>query len=381
MPSPRFSITVDGTRLDAGTLSRVQSVEVQEGDDMMARAVIKFRLAQAADGSYAILDGGPFEPGSEIRLTMAAPGGTDQVIFCGLLSHLRPHFEEPEANCHLEVVACDHAMVLAAEDRVASYPDASDSDAAAEILDRYGITLTADETDARLSKDDMLLIQRADDWSFLRHLAARNGFATYFEPDPASGDPACHFHARKLDDPPQADLTILREGANLEWLDVQVAHDRPEFRSAIGIDAVPKRIVRGDQPSVEAVLGEALFASQAAAGVGRAKATGTVAHLRGALPRDAAIVAHARGRIARDHMAIEARGALDPALYRGLLRAHRPVLIKGIGARLTGTWYVTEVVTVLTEGRLRQTFAAVTNALGRRGHEPFGLSAEEEAPQ
>ncbi len=380
MPSPRFSITVDGTRLSAGALGRVLSLEVQEGDDLMGRALIRFRLGQGANGTYAMLDDGPFEPGAAIRITLAAPGGTEQVIFAGFLSHLRPHFEAPEANSHLEVVACDHSMVLAAEDRVASYPDASDSEAAADMLRPYNVTLVSDDTDARLAKDDMLLIQRCDDWTFLRHLAARNGFAAYFEPDPVSGEPACHFHARRLEDPPQADLTILREGANLEWLDIQVAHDRPERRVAAGIDAVAKRIVRADTPPDESVLGEALFATSASGGLTRAGSGGAVALLRGALPRDGAIGAHARGRMARDTMAIEARGALDPALYRGLLRAHRTVLIKGVGARLTGTWYVTEVVTVLSEGRLLQSFAAVTNALGQRGDEAFGQSAEEEAP-
>jgi hypothetical protein len=380
MPVPRFSITVDGTRLAAADLGRVSALEIHEGDDMMGRALIRFRLGQAADGTYPAMDDPLFEPGSEIRIVLAAPGGSDQTVFAGILSHLRPHFEHPEANSYLEVVAADHAMVLAAEDRVASYPDASDSDAAGEILARYGFTLEADETDARLSADDMLLIQRADDWSFLRHLAARNGFVAYFEPDPASGDPVCHFHARRLEDPPQADLTILRENENLEWIDFQVAHDRPEARQAAAIDAVAKRLLRADAPSAEATLGEELFATVAAAGVTRAGAGAAVGHLRGALPRDEALNAHARGRMAHDHMSIEARGALDPALYRGLLRAHRPVLVKGVGDRLTGAYYVAELVTTMEEGVLRQTFAAVTNALGRRGGEEFGQSAEEEAP-
>jgi hypothetical protein len=84
--------------------------------------------------------------------------------------------------------------------------------------------------------------------------------------------------------------------------------------------------------------------------------------------------------MARDHMSIEVRGALDPALYRSLLRPHRTVLIKGVGDRLTGTYYVNEVVTTVDDGALRQTFAGATNALGRRGSEDFGQSAEEEEP-
>lgn len=380
MPTPRFSIEVDGTRLPAAALGRVLGFEVHEGDGIIGRAVIRFRLGQGADGSYPVLDDGPFQPGAAIVLTVAAPGGSDVTLFSGLLAQLRPHFEEPEANSYLEVVAADHAMLLAAEDRVASYPDAADSDAAAEIAGRYGLTLDAEDTPARLAADDMLLIQRADDWSFLRHLAARNGYALYFEPDPVSGAPTCHFHPRRLDDTPQADLTILREGHNLDWIDFQIAHDRPETRAAAAIDAVAKRLVRADQPSAAAVQGEALFATAAADGLRAAGAGGAVRHLRGALPRDAALNAHAAGRMAEDHLAIEARGGLDPALYRGLLRAHRPVLIKGAGERLSGSYYVAEVLTTMQDGTLRQSFAALSNALGRGGGEAFGQSAEEEAP-
>jgi hypothetical protein len=380
MPAPRFAILVDGTRLSAADLGRVSALEIHEGDDVMGRALIRFRLGQGAEGTYPTLDDGPFEPGAEIQISLAAPGGTDQILFTGMLSLLRPHFEEIEANAYLEVVASDHAMVLAAEDRAASYPDASDSDAAREICDRYGLGLVADETDARLGADDLLLIQRSDDWSFLRHLARRNGFVVFFEPDPATGEPLCHFHARKLDEPPQADLTILRENANLEWIDFQVAHDRPLQRSAAAIDAVAKRLVRADMASGEATLGESLFAADAEGGVVRAGADGAIRHLRGALPRDVALNAHAMGRMAQDHMMIEARGTLDPALYRGLLRPHRPVLIKGVGDRLTGTYYVTDVLTTMQDGDLRQSFSAVTNALGRSGGEDFGQSAEEEEP-
>ncbi|MEG4642555.1 hypothetical protein VB636_07030 [Paracoccus sp. APAP_BH8] len=35
-------------------------------------------LRQGAVGTYDVLDDGPLEPGAEIRLTLAAPGGTDQ---------------------------------------------------------------------------------------------------------------------------------------------------------------------------------------------------------------------------------------------------------------------------------------------------------------
>ncbi|MFG6080216.1 hypothetical protein ACEUZ9_000667 [Paracoccus litorisediminis] len=380
MATPRFSIQIDGNRLNAALMGRITGFDLTEADDAPARLALRLGLRQGADGTYDLLDAGPFEPGAEIRLVLAAPGGSDQAMFTGHLSHLRPHFEEPEANSWLEVLASDAAMLLAAEERVASYPDAGDSDAASEILGRYGLQLDAQDTDAKLAADDMLLIQRADDWSFLRHLAGRNGFVTYFEPDPQSGDPICHFHPRRFDEPPQPDLTILRENANLDWIDFSIALDRPEKRLAHAIDGPAKRLVHALGEAEDELLGEALLAGDAAQGLARAGATGSVRFLRGGLPRDAALTAHARGRGQADHLSVEARGQLDPARYRGLLRAHRCVLIKGVGDRLGGSHYVREVQTELADGNLLQRFTAVSNALGRRGAEEFGQSAEEEPP-
>jgi pyridoxal/pyridoxine/pyridoxamine kinase len=82
--------------------------------------------------------------------------------------------------------------------------------------------------------------------------------------------------------------------------------------------------------------------------------------------------------MAADSQVIEARGELDPGLYRNLLRPHAPVLIKGVGDRLSGVYYVRSVRTLMQQGELTQTFVAVSNALGRTGQEDFGQSAEEE---
>ena len=67
-------------------------------------------------------------------------------------------------------------------------------------------------------------------------------------------------------------------------------------------------------------------------------------------------------------------------MYRGLLRPHRTVLIKGVGDRLSGSYYVQELRTEMKDGTLSQSFVAVSNALGRKGAETFGQSAEEEEP-
>lgn len=378
MATGRIALYRDGAPIGGSALSRLTELELRQGDDAIGMLRMRFALAQDADGTYPLLDGGYLEPGTELSLALAAPGGSDQRVFTGYLAHLRPHFEAIEANSYVDVVAHDPAILLDAEERVASYPDAADSDAAEEILSRYGIEISATGTDALSSEDDQLLVQRSTDWRFLLDLAARNGYAVRFEADPNSGAAKCVFAPPDLESPPQADLTILRENANLTWIDFQVAHTHPAQRVGAAINTLQKRLVRVDANTEVPVLGEDLFTRVSAEGISRVAQVTSQRFLRGAVPRDTALNAQARGQMADDSFAIEARGELDPGLYRNLLRPHQPVLIKGVGDRLSGVYYVRAVRTCMTEGELSQTFVAVTNALGRSGAEEFGQSAEEE---
>ena len=380
MASGRFAVYIDGERLKNRVLNRLSELELREADNAMGTLRLRFALAQKAEGTFGVLDEEIFEPGAQISLELAAPGGTGQRMFTGYLAYLRPHFESIESNAYLDVLAFDPAMVLDAEERVTSYPDSSDTEAAGTILGRYGITLDADESGARWAEDDQLLIQRATDWEFLQRLARRNGFVVYFEPDPASGSPQCRFGAPKLNDEPQADLVTMRNNNNLTWVDFQVAHDQPARRVAAGINPIAKQIVRADRSSNVPAMGETLFVEEAEQGLIRTGAESVQRFLRSPMPNDSAINAAAAGQSSSDHMVIEARGELDPTLYRGLLRPHRTVLIKGVGDRLTGTYYVHSVRTVQKDGALVQSFVAISNALGRSGHEDFGQSAEEEPP-
>ena len=239
--------------------------------------------------------------------------------------------------------------VLDAEERVAAYPDVSDTEAAEQIVSRYGLSLQGEDTPARQAEDGQLLIQRGTDWSFLRRLAGRNGFVCYFEYDPAADAVAAHFKRPALKDPPQADLTILRENNNLRWIDFQLAMAAPVRAVGAAIDPINKRLVRSDGAPELAPLGESGLADAIEDGVKRAGGTAAQALLRDPFPSDAAINAHGTGATDVARFVLEARGEVDPALYRGLLRARRTVLIKGVGARLSGIYYVRSVRTVLEE--------------------------------
>ncbi|MGH9361768.1 MAG: hypothetical protein ACRD2T_07605 [Thermoanaerobaculia bacterium] len=381
MPSPKINVLSDGERLEERFLGQLTRLEVRESDSEPTVAALRFNLTQQPAGTFSLLDDERFAAGARLAVELAAPGGLPQRLFDGYVTHLRPHFETIEANCYVEVLGMDAAALLDAQERAAAYPDALDSEAAAEIFDRYQIPFVGADTAARFKADHQLLVQRGTDWQFVRALARRNGYCCYFEYDPAQERVVGHFHKRALDAEPQADLTILRQGENLEWVDLQLVLTGPVRHRGAAIDPLRKRIVRSTGEPEEEELGERTLADEIEEGLTAAGVEEPAALLRDPPPMDAAIAAAGTAWSDRDGYVIEARGELDPALYRGLLRARRPVLLKGVGARLSGLYYVRALRTTVDEGRLRQAFVAERNALGQSGREEFGQSAEEVPPQ
>lgn len=381
MSDARINVTLDGKRLEAGALALLTRAEVRESDVDPTVAALRFNLSQLPDGEFAPVDEALFTPAAPLALDIEAPGSNPLRLFEGFVTHVRPHFERIESNCYVEILAMDAAVVLDAEERVTSYPDMTDTDAAAQIFDRYKIDLSSEPTIARHEADKQLLVQRGTDWDFVQRLARRNGFVCYLEPDPATGKTAAFFRPRAVTGTPQADLTVLREGANLLWIDFQLVMSGPARVRGAALDPIEKRLVRGDGAPALAAMGEALLDAEIEAGLTGAGAAAAVALLRDPQPLDQAIAAAAAAATDRALLAVEARGEVDPALYRGLLRARRPVLVKGVGRLFAGAYYVRAVRTTLEEGALRQTFVAERNATGLSGREDFGKSAEEVPPQ
>lgn len=382
MPDPRLLVSVEGQPLDPAVLGLLTRLEVRESDADPTVAALRFNARQAEDGEFSPIDDGIFTPSARVSIQVEAPGGNPVRLFEGFVTHVRPHFEMTiESNAYVEILAMDAAVLLNAEERVQAYPDMTDSDAAEQVFQRYGINFSGSPTSARHEEAKQLLVQRGTDWEFVQRLARRNGFVCYLEPDPQTGEVTAYFRERALKDTPQADLTVLREGANVKWLDLQAVMTGPVRAVGAAIDPIAKRVVRSDGSPTAEPLGEALLDSEVEQGLTRAGATAATALLRDPPPLEAAIAAEGSAATDRALFAVEARGEIDTALYRGLLRARRPVLIKGVGRAFAGTYYVRAVRTTIDEGNIAQTFVAARNASGLSGRERFGKEAEEVPPQ
>jgi hypothetical protein len=377
MPSPRINVLVDGSPLDRAVLAQMTRAEVRESDSDPSVLSLRFRLVQRADGEFGPLDEDVFEPGVLLSFEVEPPGGLTQRLFEGPITHIRPHFETILSNAYVEVLAMDAAVMLDAEERVAAWPNMKDSDVVSQVLSGYQIQVQVDDTSVLYDEDRQLLMQRATDWRFLQHLAERNGARFYFEYDDAQGQVVAHFAAPDVDGTPQADAVILQDGSNLNWADLQLVATGPVTMTAAALDPIGKQIVRGEGTSALAVLGDDDAAEAVEAGLKAAGAAASVAFVRDPFPLDEAIGAETTAATDSARFVIELRAELDPSLYRGILRARRPVLVRGVGRRFSGIYYVQSVRTTLEGATLLQSFVATRNATGQTGQESFGQSAEE----
>ena len=381
MPDPRLLVSVEGEPLDAAALGLLTRIEVRESDADPTTAALRFNAAQSPEGEFSPIDEGIFAPAAKLGIQVEAPGGNVVHLFAGYVTHVRPHFETIESNSYVEILAMDAAALMNADERVHAFEDVTDSEAAQQVFDRYSITFTGEATSARHEEKKQRLVQRGTDWELVQRLARRNGFVCYLEPDPESGDVTAYFRPRALKDTPQADLTLLREGANLKWIDLQAVLTGPVRVTGAAIDPIERKVLTADGAPVAEPLGESLLDEDVKKGLTGAGATGATALLRDPVPLEAAVAAESSAATDRALSAVEARGELDTTLYRGLLRARKPVLIKGVGRSFAGVYYVRAVRTTIDEGVIAQTFVAERNAFGLSGKESFGQDAEEVPPQ
>jgi hypothetical protein len=377
VPAPRLNVLVAGSPIDRPVLAKLTRAEVRESDRDPSVLALRFELVQRDNGEFSPLDDQLFEPGGVLAFEVEAPGGLTQRLFEGPITHIRPHFEATPSNDYVEVLAMDAAVLLDAEERVAAWPNMKDSDVVTQVLSGYQIQAQVTETPVLYDEDRQLLLQRGSDWRFLQHLAERNGARFYFEYDENQQQVIAHFGPPAVDAQPQPDVVAQQDDRNVNWVDLQLLATGPVERTAMALDPIGKQIVRGDATPSLALLGATDAAAAVESGLKAAGATASTAFVRDPFPLDEAVGATATAATDAARFVIELRAEVDPALYRGLVRARRPVLVRGVGRRFSGVYYVESVRTTLDNGVLSQSFVASRNATDQTGSEDFGQSAEE----
>jgi len=92
------------------------------------------------------------------------------------------------------------------------------------------------------------------------------------------------------------------------------------------------------------------------------------------LTRTGELQAYAQAVADQSALAITAEGELNTVAYGGLMRAKRPILVRGAGQQFSGTYYVERVHHILTPDSYKQSFTLRRNAVGLSGRESFVVS-------
>jgi uncharacterized protein len=396
MADMNFQIEFGGKAVDTAFYDAVLSLTVAENTTTASFLRLRLRIALQDDGTWNLLEDERLQLFERIKVSIgfvSAPGmsgalsgiggGNDEIapVFEGYITGVAPLFDSLPDDSVLEVQALDSSVLLSLEDKVATWPDASDSDIVEQIVSSYGVQTSIEATQTTHSESDTTVIQRGTDIQFVRELAQRNGAEFYFETDADSGQVTAFFRPPQLDGEPQSDLAIrFGEESNLRSFSVRLTGLRPLSVKVLQIDVKTGDTNTGQASDSQRTKLGAKSLSDLVSGTLDSLVTPLDSQAQMLLlgpPTSDEGELTTIGQATRDEAAwcIEAQGEINSEAYQAVLRPHRLVQIKGAGQSYCGKYYVTRVGHELEMGGdYTQKFEALRNARDLDGSEQFGAA-------
>ncbi len=366
MPAVSYSLLIDGVPASPELLGVIQEIEVEDHAEMADMLRIRLSTAVNESGSgWTLLDDGLFTRLANIKiLVTVASGNAETLIDAQVIENETDLSNEPGESI-LEVVAMDPTVLMNLEEKVRPWPNMADSDIAGVVFGEYGFDTDIEPTRPPRPEVDHMSIQRGTDIQFLKYLADRNGYECYVEVNPRGGRTEGHFHPSRLEKTPQGVLSInMGESTNINSF--KARHDMlgPTTAQVTGLDIES----HSDQPAAAEKAELADLGRAAALEEDRPR---RVLISQTGLALSGELQTYAQAVVDRSSWAITAEGELNTVAYGRLLRAKRPVLVRGAGRQFSGLYYVEKVLHTLTGDSYVQRFALKRNALGLTQRESF----------
>lgn len=355
MAETRLAVEIDGDRLDDEALRSLVDVQVEESLDVADAATIAARLAAAGDGEWRSVLDRLTEPRTPLAIEVARGGVGYR--FDGFSTQATWSVDAGGESL-LTVAALDRTLEMDLEEKVVPWPGSSDSAIARAIISSYGLRPQVDDTPDEADPDVHVVVQRATDLAFLRSLAGKWGYSAFVEADAVGG--TGHFRAVDPHAEPQGELELGFGG------DAPRAEVRVELTAGQAVEAARVPGI-SDSPASAREAGD--DQAQGARSLG-----GQVDVLLSPADVDGEVEpgATARALARRSSYGVELTAELDTERAGLVVRARRPVLVRGLGSDLSGRYMVRSVRHLVTLDRHRQRLSLVRNALGLRGDERFG---------
>jgi phage protein D len=372
MPALTYSMTIDGVPASEELLAAIGQIEVEDHAGMadMLRLRVGMGVKDGCAG-WSFVDDGVFERLANIRIAVAVGSARAETLINAYVIETNASFANQPGGSTLNVVAMDPTVLMNLEEKVKAWPNMADSDVANAIFSSpaYKFAAIVDATRWRRQENDQTLMQRGTDIAFLQTLARRNGFEVYVETNVRTGLVEGHFHAPRLDLPPQGVLSVnMRDATNVNSFNASFDMLRPASAQATNLD-VDSRERQQAQVAGSRMKTLGRETALAAERQRRVLPSGT------GLTRTGELQAYTQALADQSALAITANGELNTVAYGGLLRAKRPILVRGAGQQFSGTYYVEMVQHILTPDSYKQNFTLRRNALGLSGSEPFAAGS------
>jgi phage protein D len=371
VPAITYSLSLDGVPAGQDLLQAIQQIEVEDHAEVadMLRLRIVIGIKDGCAG-WSFVDDGLFSRLARLNVSVSVGSRRAETLINAFIIETNASFANQPGSSILNVVAMDPTVLMNLEEKVKAWPNMADSDVANAIFSSadYRFTPVVDATQWKRQENEQTLIQRGTDIQFLQQLAQRNGFECYVETNGRSGLIEGHFHAPRVDQPPQGVLSInMRDATNVNSFNARFDMLRPATAQATNLDVES----RSDQQTQVATsrlstLGRSTVV--AAQRPRRVLPSGT------GLVRTGELQTYAQAVVDRSALAITAEGELNTVAYGGILRAKRPVMVRGAGQQFSGTYYVERVHHILSADSYRQSFTLRRNAVGLSGRESFVAS-------
>lgn len=349
MPDTRTVVTVGGSPLTAQQLLLVQTVTLEESLGSPAKVSIAVTMETGPRSTWTSPLDALVAPAEPFTVEVSR-GGTSCAVDARSVSASWSF--APGGASTLTVEGMDRSVELDRRDVQRLWQDTTDATIARTIFEDHGLTAQVDSTPTGADSDTYSPQQAATDWTFLKGLAARNGFDVYVES--VDGVPTGMF--RKIDPTaePQARVALGygehggRASASVQLLAGQEVHVTRSVPGTADTD-VASDPGTGHAMGTRSLGGVTLVRTNAAAGMSVV---------------DAATTATAMAERSAFGATLTVTLATPDA---PLVRARRTLTVAGLGEALDGPWLVRSVRHTVTPGGHTQALGLVRNALGDPG--------------
>jgi len=359
-----YTLTMADNPASAELLAAVREIEVEDHAELADMLRLKLAVAVRADGAaWSVLDDELFQRLTKLRVDVNV-GSRRVPLIEAYVIETRSEFSNTPGESLLEVVAMDPTSLMNLEEKVRAWPDMADSDIATTIFGEYGFTPQVDQTQPTRQELDRTVMQRGTDIRFLRDLAERNGYECYAELNEDNGQVEGHFHPSRGDHAPQGVLSVnMGTATNVNRFKANFDMLSPVTAEARNVEVGSLADQEADIDSQTEELGE-----QASTQPDRPR---RVLIANTGLAETGELQTYTQAAVDRAAWAIRAEGELSSVVYGDVLRAKRPVNVRGAGRQFSGTYYVEKVLHRFGDDGYTQSFTLRRNATGVTGREDF----------